>query len=491
MLLALLAGCGQDAPEAAAPAPAASQAAAPAPAAPAVAPRLPDVTAAAGIDFTHVRGEYGKKFLFETMGTGAAADDFDGDGLPDLILLQSGTLPPEEFSADERQRATYTAGETARLYLNEGGWRFRDATAGSGLDVALYAMGCTAGDVDADGDRDLYVGAYGRSRLFLNDGHARFRDASAESGLNDPLWTINGAFLDAELDGDLDLYAVAYLDMPIGSNRFCGPSKDLRTYCHVDAWPGLQHRLWINDGSGHFTDGTEAAGMLGVTGKGLAAVASDLDDDGDQDVFVADDSTPHLLWRNDGGGRFTNAARRAGVDFNGEGRTTAGMGIACADLDAMDADTQVNERAVGTALAVLRAGAVGGGCVFDYDGPTPLWGRIILFFAVLAARLIRWVGGCFVFCTREAYNAAGGFSESLYAGEDIAFVQALKKVGRFVVLKPKVVSSGRKLEVVGPWQVLGLMLIIAMRGARYESKWVLDILYGRRAQDCRRPVKAG
>jgi enediyne biosynthesis protein E4 len=336
LLLALLAGCGPDAPEAAAPAPARSAA----PAAPAIPPRLVDVSAAAGIDFTHVRGDYGKKFLFETMGTGAAADDFDGDGLPDLILLQSGTLPAEEFSADERQRASFAAGETARLYLNEGGWRFRDATAGSGLDVALYAMGCTAGDVDADGDRDLYVGAYGRSRLFLNDGKARFRDASAESGLADPLWTINGAFLDAELDGDLDLYAVAYLDMPIGSNRFCGPSKELRTYCHVDAWPGLQHRLWINDGTGRFTDGTEAAGMLGVTGKGMAAVASDLDDDGDQDVFVADDSTPHLLWRNDGGGRFTNAARRAGVDFNGEGRTTAGMGIACADLDA-DLDPEI------------------------------------------------------------------------------------------------------------------------------------------------------
>ena len=156
----------------------------------------------------------------------------------------------------------------------------------------------------------------------------------------------------------------------------------------------------------------------------------------------------------------------------------------------VDADTQVNERAVSAALAVLRAGAAGGGCVFDFDGPTPLWGRIILFFAVLAARLIRWVGGCFLFCTREAYCATGGFSESLYAGEDLEFVQALKKVGRFVLLKPKVVSSGRKLSVVGPWEVLGLMLTIAIRGARYESKWVLDILYGRRAQDSKRPPNA-
>ena len=156
----------------------------------------------------------------------------------------------------------------------------------------------------------------------------------------------------------------------------------------------------------------------------------------------------------------------------------------------VDADTQVNERAVGAALAALRAGAVGGGAVFDFDGPTPLWGRIILFFAVIAARIIRWVGGCFLFCGREAYNAVGGFSESLYAGEDLAFVQALKQVGRFVVIKPKVLSSRRKLSVVGPWQVLGLLFTIAIRGPGYDSKWVRDILYGRRAQDSKKPSNA-
>jgi glycosyltransferase involved in cell wall biosynthesis len=155
----------------------------------------------------------------------------------------------------------------------------------------------------------------------------------------------------------------------------------------------------------------------------------------------------------------------------------------------VDADTQVNERAIGTALEVLRAGAAGGGCVFDFDGPTPLWGRIILFFAVRLARRIKWVGGCFLFCTRAAYDATGGFSEQLYAGEDLAFVQAIKKVGRFVIPKAKVLSSGRKLSVVRPWEVLALMLTIAIRGPRYESKWVLDILYGRRAQDSKKSVK--
>ena len=166
----------------------------------------------------------------------------------------------------------------------------------------------------------------------------------------------------------------------------------------------------------------------------------------------------------------------------------AGARMACGEVFFfVDADTQVNERAVRAALAALRAGAAGGGCIPELDGPIPLWGRIIHFMACVIGRLIRWVGGCFLFCTREAYSATGGFSESLYAGEDIAFVQALKKVGRFVVLKPTVITSGRKLDVVGPWEVMGLMLRIAIRGPRYESKWVLDILYGRRAQDCRKP----
>ena len=156
----------------------------------------------------------------------------------------------------------------------------------------------------------------------------------------------------------------------------------------------------------------------------------------------------------------------------------------------VDADTRVNARAVQAALAALRAGAAGGGCVPDLDGPIPLWGRIIHFLACVMGRLIRLVGGCFLFCTRETYTAAGGFSESLYAGEDIAFVRALKKIGRFVVLKPTVVTSARKLDVAGFWEVMGLMLRIAVRGPRYENKWVRDILYGQRAQDCRKQNRA-
>ena len=151
----------------------------------------------------------------------------------------------------------------------------------------------------------------------------------------------------------------------------------------------------------------------------------------------------------------------------------------------VDADTKANVLAVKEAIAAVRSGAAGGGCVPELDGPVPLWGHLIHRIAVVGGRIVRLVGGCFLFCTRDAFREAGGFSEDLRAGEDIAFVRALKKVGRFVVLGPAVVTSGRKLEVVGPWQVVSLLLTIAVRRHRYENPWVIDILYGQRAQKCR------
>ena len=300
-------------------------------------PLLPDVTAALGVDFVHVHGGRGKKFLFETMGSGVACADLDGDGRPDLLFAQSGTLPEGEFTPEERQRARHRAGAKTALYLNrpgaDGAVHLEDASAGSGLDRAAYAMGLAVGDVDADGDRDVFTAHYGPDTLHLNDGAARFTDASAASGLADPRWTVGGAFLDADLDGDLDLYVVSYLDMPVSSHRVCGPSPQQRTYCHVDQWPGLDDRLWVNDGAGRFEDGSEAAGIAGTPGKGLAVVGGDYDGDGDTDLFVANDSEPNFLWRNEGGGRFEDASRMSGTDLNGEGRTEACMGTDLGDLD--------------------------------------------------------------------------------------------------------------------------------------------------------------
>jgi hypothetical protein len=303
---------------------------------------LPDVSHAAGIDMTHERGQAGDKHLFETMGSGAALADLDGDGLADLVLLQSGTLPRDEFPAAELPERGHDVGATQRLYRNRGGLRFDDITAGSGLDHASTAMGLAVGDVDADGDRDLWLAAYGRDRLLLNRGDARFDDGTAAAGAEDPRWNIGGAFFDADLDGDLDLFVVGYMDVPLVGNPICGPSPELRTYCHVDSWEGLDDRLLLNDGDGRFADGSVAASLAGTRGKGLAVAGGDFDDDGDTDLFVANDSVPNLFLRNEGGGRFTDAGRMSSVDLNGDGRTEACMGVDFGDLDGdLDLDLYV------------------------------------------------------------------------------------------------------------------------------------------------------
>jgi glycosyltransferase involved in cell wall biosynthesis len=206
------------------------------------------------------------------------------------------------------------------------------------------------------------------------------------------------------------------------------------------------------------------------------------------EVIVVDDAstdaTPQIAERM--GARTIRVEHRRISTVRNTGAGTAGGEV----FFFVDADTKVNERAISAALAALRSGAAGGGCAPELDGPVPLWGHIITSFAVVVGRLIGLVGGCFLFCTRDAYVATGGFSERLYAGEDIAFVQALKKVGRFVVPKPTVVTAGRKLAVAGPWEVMTLLLRIALRGPRYENERVRDLLYGRRAQDCKKPNNA-
>lgn len=205
------------------------------------------------------------------------------------------------------------------------------------------------------------------------------------------------------------------------------------------------------------------------------------------EVIVVDDASTdstHEIARQMGACTLQVAYRKISAVRN------AGARAACGEvLFFVDADTQANDRAVSAALAVLRAGAAGGGCVPELDGSVPLWGRIIHSVACATGRLIRLVGGCFLFCTREAYIAVGGFSESLYAGEDIAFVQAIKKVGRFIVPGPTVVTSSRKLAVAGPWEVMALMLRIAVRGPHYDSIWVRDLLYGGRAHDSRKSAR--
>ncbi len=276
-----------------------------------------DVTTAWGLAFTHDSGASEERHLPETMGAGVAVSDFDEDGDLDLYFVQSGPFPP----------GASTPGGAAppnELWLDEGASgapRFVDRTGESGEAADTgYGMGVAAGDVDG------------------GDGSGHFADITARAGLSEERWTVGATLFDADRDGDLDLYVTGYLDYDPGTAPWCGRREEgWRSYCHPDRFDGIPDRFWRNRGDGTFVDDTRAAGFGAVPasdpGKGLGAQACDFDDDGDLDLYVANDSTENRLWWNDGNGVFSDGTLLSGAGVNGDGLTEAGMGIAAGDVD--------------------------------------------------------------------------------------------------------------------------------------------------------------
>ncbi len=288
-----------------------------------------DVTTAAGLDFVHDAGRTEDKHLPETMGAGGLLADLDGDGDLDIYLVQGGPLPGLE---NGRPRPVN------RLYLNDGRGRFTDATAQSGAAAhSGYGMGVAAGDVEGDGDQDLFVTNFGGVALLLNDGHAHFTDGTAAAGISDDRWTSAATFFDADADGDQDLYVTGYVQVDLTHPLWCGDHRPgWRSTCHPDAYAGLHPRYWRNRGDGTFEDATAAAGLATDDrnpGKGLGAIACDVDADGDLDLYVANDSVENRLWMNRGDGTFEDGTLLSGTGVDGSGRTNAGMGLASGDVD--------------------------------------------------------------------------------------------------------------------------------------------------------------
>jgi hypothetical protein len=294
-----------------------------------------EMTAESGLDFVHDAGVTPERHLPETMGAGCALVDVDGDGDLDLYLVQGGPLPapggtPGSFQAPACPRPPN------RLYLNDGAGRFSDHTAASGAAADPgYGMGVAAGDVNGDGHVDLFVTNLGPDVLLLGDGTGSFLDGTAASGIRGGDWTSGATLLDADGDGDLDLYVCAYVLIDLARPEWCGDRRaGWRSYCHPDRYPGLEDRFWRNRGDGSFEDVTRAAGLGGSAGKGLGAIATDYDGDGDLDLYVANDSTENRLWENDGTGVFRDATLLSGTGVDAGGLTEAGMGLACGDVDA-------------------------------------------------------------------------------------------------------------------------------------------------------------
>lgn len=284
-----------------------------------------DITATAGIRFTQSNGAKGDKFLPETMGSGAAFFDYDNDGDSDLLFVNA-----HDWSGPN-------PAQTLALYANDGSGQFTDVTREAGLNKSFYGQGVAVGDIDNDGDADLFVTALGTNHLFVNE-NGVFSDRTKRYGLagSDKNWSSSAGFFDYDNDGDLDLFVCNYVDWSRefdvqlnfslnGVDRAYGPPKD---------YPGNHSRLYRNEGGASFVDISAEAGIEVVNpatgqpmGKALAVTFADADEDGNLDIFVANDTVQNFVFRNLGNGRFEEIGATSGLAFDSRGNATGAMGI--------------------------------------------------------------------------------------------------------------------------------------------------------------------
>jgi hypothetical protein len=285
-------------------------------------PTFSDVTTSAGIRFRHDSGAFGKKYLPETMGAGAAFFDADGDGAQDLLFVNSMPWPGQPA------RRSLPA-----LYKNNRDGTFTDVTAASGLAVPAYGMGVAAGDYDNDGKPDLYITALGRNRLFRNLGGLKFVDVTGSAGVGTDGFSASAAWFDYDRDGRLDLFVTRYVDWTLEKDVHCSLDGKTKSYCTPEAYKGQSPVLYRNLGSGKFEDATKKAGVLDPTAKALGVALLDHNGDGWVDLFVANDTQPNRLYENSRNGTFAEIGMAAGVAFNEAGVARAGMGVDAADYD--------------------------------------------------------------------------------------------------------------------------------------------------------------
>ena len=294
-----------------------------------------DVTQALGIHFTQQNSATSEKYLIETMGGGVALVDYDNDGRLDIFLTNGAKLadPMPEGARPDKSDPKYWN----RLFHQEANGTFTDVTekAGvSGTPQNQYGMGVAVGDFDNDGFADLYVTNYGSNTLYRNNGNGTFTDVTARAGVAASGWSASAGFFDADNDGKLDLFVTRYVEWSFARNRYCGEKKPgYRAYCHPDNFEAVSNVLFHNNGNGTFTDVSAKTGIAAASGKGLGVAFADYDRDGFTDVYVANYSVQSFLFHNNGGTAFTEAGLLAGVGFNEDGKTFAGMGVDFADYD--------------------------------------------------------------------------------------------------------------------------------------------------------------
>ncbi|HVR09233.1 MAG TPA: CRTAC1 family protein [Thermoanaerobaculia bacterium] len=292
--------------------------------------RFSDVTARAGIRFTHNSGRAGKKYLPETLGPGCAFFDADGDGWADILLVNGRDWPAGKAGAAP---AAGRRRSLPALYLNNHDGTFRDATAGSGLDVEMYGMGVAVGDYDNDGRDDVYVTALDGDHLFHNEGGGHFRDVTREAGIDNHSFGTSAAWLDYDRDGKLDLFVANYVQWSPEKDLWCSLDGVAKSYCTPESYKGAPSKLYHNLGNGRFADVSHQAGIDDPTSKALGVAVLDYDGDGWPDLFVANDTQPNKLYRNRRNGTFAEEGLEAGVAFGEDGVARGAMGVDAADYD--------------------------------------------------------------------------------------------------------------------------------------------------------------
>ena len=286
--------------------------------------RYVDVARSAGISFQHDNAASSEKYLIETMGSGCGWIDYDQNGLLDLYLVNGAST------------RLYTPKHALRsaLYRNNGDGTFTDVTLKAGVAAEdLFGMGVAVGDYDNDGFPDLLILGYERCILYHNNGDGTFTDVTSRAGVgNVRKWGSSAAWFDYDNDGLLDLVIANYVDWSPERNFWCGDKgPGLRSYCHPDVYHGEPPTLYHNNGDGTFSDVSKRSGLGIKPGNGLGVVTFDYDNDGWQDIFIANDHMPNYLFHNNRDGTFREIGYSAGVAVGIDGQFEAGMGTDAAD----------------------------------------------------------------------------------------------------------------------------------------------------------------